>query len=168
VAQSRKLSGSGIEIGVWRGGTGALIAQQAKASGIHERVAGVVKASTKDSDHRGGEHADTSAQIVASLLDSLSLGNAVIVEGIFPERTASSIEDTSFRFCHIDVDAYRSAKDCVDWLWPRLTVGGIIVCDDFGCEHCDGIARYVEEQLPERDRLIVQNLNGHAVVIKLG
>jgi O-methyltransferase len=42
------------------------------------------------------------------------------------------------------------------------------VYDDFGFEHCDGIARYVEEQLPEPDRVIIQNLNGHAVVIKLG
>src|SRR5690349_10525310 len=34
VGQARKLTGSFIEVGVWRGGTGALIASAAKSHGI--------------------------------------------------------------------------------------------------------------------------------------
>src|SRR5262245_48954214 len=38
VEQSQKVAGSLIEIGVWRGGTGALIAQRAKLSGITDTI----------------------------------------------------------------------------------------------------------------------------------
>ena len=55
VEQSQKANvGALIEVGVWRGGSGAVIAQQAKNAGISEPVylcdtfSGVVKASEKD------------------------------------------------------------------------------------------------------------------------
>src|SRR6266850_3126052 len=66
VGQAKKLSGSFIEVGVWRGGTGALIASAAKQNGIAAPVylcdtfQGVVKAGIHDSAYKGGEHADTS------------------------------------------------------------------------------------------------------------
>jgi O-methyltransferase len=50
-----------------------------------------------------------------------------------------------FRFCHIDVDVYQSAKDIVTWLWPRLAIGGIIVFDDYGFPYSQGITTLVDE-----------------------
>lgn len=112
IEQSAKLiSGSIIEIGVWRGGTGALIAKQAKNCGIRDRVflcdtfTGVVKANEKDPTYKGGEHADTSRQVVDELIFTrMNLDNVEILEGIFPDQTGHGIEDLQFRFCHIDVD----------------------------------------------------------------
>jgi O-methyltransferase len=173
VGQVKKLRGSLIEVGVWRGGTGALIAKRASMCGIRETVylcdtfGGVVKASDKDSQYKGGEHSDTSKQVVESLLATLGLTNAWILAGIFPEETAKSVEKQSFSFCHIDVDVYQSAKDAVDWIWERIVSGGILVYDDYGFRSCDGITRYVEEQISEPDRLIIHNLNGHAIVVKI-
>ncbi|MCX5829581.1 MAG: class I SAM-dependent methyltransferase [Deltaproteobacteria bacterium] len=165
--------GSILEIGAWRGGTGALIAKRAKECGIAERVylcdtfTGVVKAGPEDSRYKGGEHHDTSKQIVEELVfNRLNLDNVSILEGIFPDQTAKEIEDLKFRFCHIDVDVYQSAKDSVDWIWPRLVSGGIIVYDDYGFRNCDGITKYVEDQMLCKDRLVFHNLNGHAIVIK--
>jgi O-methyltransferase len=43
---------------------------------------------------------------------------------------------------------------------------GIIVYDDYGFSGCEGITRYVNEQIGKRDRLVLHNLNGHAVVVK--
>jgi O-methyltransferase len=45
--------------------------------------------------------------------------------------------------------------------------GGIIVYDDYGFKGCDGITKYVEEQIPREDRLVIHNLNGHAIILKL-
>jgi hypothetical protein len=58
-----------------------------------------------------------------------------------------------------------SAKDIVNWTWPRLVPGGIIVYDDYGFHSCVGITRFVNEERDKPDRLVVHNLNGHAVVI---
>lgn len=173
VGQTAKLSGALIEIGVWRGGTGALIARKAAICGMTEPVylcdtfEGVVKASEKDSLYQGGEHADTSQETVQALLDGFGLKNARILKGIFPDESARHIEGQTFKFCHIDVDVYQSAQDIVHWIWPKMCVGGVIVYDDYGFFGCDGITRHVEEQLPCTDRMIIHNLNGHAVVVKV-
>ena len=174
VEQSKKVDGCLIEIGVWRGGTGALIAQRAKLDGragehvyLCDTFSGVVKASKKDSAYKGGECADTSQRIVKRLLDDLGLTNVTMLEGIFPEQTAHLIKESTFRFCHIDVDVYQSAKDIIDWIWHKMSIGGIIVYDDYGFAGCDGITKYVEEQTNDRDRIIMHNLNGHAVVVKI-
>jgi O-methyltransferase len=175
IEQIAKLkNGSIIEIGVWRGGTGALIAMQAKNCGIADRVllcdtfTGVVKAGAKDSVYKGGEHAETSRQAVEELiLHRMNLDNVEILEGIFPDQTGQRVEDMQFRFCHIDVDVYQSAKDVVDWIWDKMVPGGIIVYDDYGFSGCDGITKYVEEQMKCKDRLVIHNLNGHAIVLKL-
>lgn len=175
IDQSAKLEdGSIIEIGVWRGGTGALIAKQAMNCGITNPVylcdtfAGVVKAGTKDSSYKGGEHSDTSCKTVEELVfNKLRLTNVQILEGVFPDKTAHEIKRERFRFCHIDVDVYQSAKDTADWIWDRMVPGGIMVYDDYGFRLCDGITKHVEEQKVYKDRLVVHNLNGHAIVIKL-
>ncbi len=175
VEQVAKLkNGNIIEIGVWRGGTGALIAKQAKRCGIEGRVflcdtfTGVVKAGVKDSVYKNGEHADTSRQIVEELiLNQLNLDNVELLEGIFPDQTGHLINDMHFRLCHIDVDVYQSAKDIVEWIWEKMVPGGIIVYDDYGFNGCDGITKYVNEQKILKDRLVIHNLNGHAIIMKL-
>jgi O-methyltransferase len=175
IEQIAKLkNGSIIEIGVWRGGTGALIAKQAKNCGIEERVflcdtfTGVVKAGAKDSVYKGGEHAETSRQVLEELIMTrMNLDNVEILEGIFPDQTGQRIEDLQFRFCHIDVDVYQSAKDIVDWIWDKMVPGGIIVYDDYGFSGCVGITKHVEEQMKCKDRLVIHNLNGHAIILKL-
>lgn len=174
VKQVAKLpEGDMIEIGVWRGGTGMLIAQQAKNCGMASRVflcdtfAGVVKAGENDTDYKGGEHKDTSRSLVEALANELGLENIRILQGIFPDQTGFQIEDLKFRFCHIDVDVYESAKEILSWVWTRLVKGGIVVYDDYGFKSCAGITKHVEEQMNLTDRLVLHNLNGHAIVMKL-
>ncbi|MEW5904764.1 MAG: TylF/MycF/NovP-related O-methyltransferase [Pseudomonadota bacterium] len=162
-----------LEVGVWRGGSGALLAHTAKQCGLSSQVfladtfLGVVKAGEKDSKYTGGEHADTSIETVQTLFRGLGLERYEILQGIFPEQTGDSIADRKFRLCHIDVDVYNSAKDVNEWVWPRLVPGGLVVYDDYGFEPCVGVTRYVNEQFDLADRLVLHNLNGHALVVKL-
>lgn len=174
IGESAKLpEGDIIEIGVWRGGTGALIAKKAALCGIPGTVflcdtfTGVVKAGAHDASYKGGEHSDTSRASVETFLRSrMKLENIEILEGIFPDQTGHAIESRRFRFCHIDVDVYQSAKDIVEWIWDKLIPGGFIVFDDYGFPGCSGIAAFVDEQMKLRDRIILHNLNGHAILIK--
>jgi O-methyltransferase len=171
--QTEKLGGGILEVGVWRGGTGALMAKRSQFAAAKDSVylcdtfEGVVKAGSNDTFYKGGEHADTDRHMVEALLQALDLKNVRILKGIFPDETGHLVDPGArFRLCHIDVDVYSSARDVMSWIWDRMVPGGIVVYDDYGFSACEGITRYVNEQAGETDRLVLHNLNGHAIVIK--
>jgi SAM-dependent methyltransferase len=172
IEQIAGIGGHVLEVGVWRGGTGCLLGLAMKEAGIDSKLyladtfTGVVKAGADDSDYKGGEHADTTIEIVEALLAANRIDNYAILRGIFPEQTAADIASGPIRFCHIDVDVYQSAKDVFDWVWPRLAVGGMAVFDDYGFARCSGVTKFVNGLVQRDDLLFVPNLNGHALLIK--
>ena len=165
--QLSQVSGSFLEVGVWRGGTGALLAAAAPQKHVYlaDTFAGVVKAGDDDTKYIGGEHADTPAELVADLLQSIKLSNFSLLKGIFPDQTAPAIED-KLALCHCDVDVYYSAKDVVEWVIPRLIQGGAIVFDDYGFSGCEGVTRFVNEMRNDPRFLFFHNLNGHAIMVR--
>lgn len=172
VGELRDVAGGILEVGVWRGGTGALMAARAASLDLPERVylcdtwSGVVKTGEVDTYYRDGKHDNASRETVAELVGSLGLKNVGLLQGIFPEDTGDEIAGERFRLCHCDVDVYRSAKDVFDWVWPRLASGGVVVFDDYGFPACPGVTKFVDEQRLLDDRLVLHNLNGHGIVVK--
>jgi O-methyltransferase len=168
--QLSNIQGSILEVGVWRGGTGAILAKAVEPNGkkvfLADTFEGVVKAGSNDTSYVGGEHADTSEAMVKDLMQSLLLPNYRILTGIFPEETAHLVE-TPIAMLHCDVDVYSSAKDVVEWCLPRLTVGGVLVFDDYGFLGCEGITLFCQELQERRDFIFVHNINGHAIFIKI-
>jgi O-methyltransferase len=172
VGELREVPGAILEVGVWRGGSGALIATRAAAIGVTDPVFlcdtwhGLVKTGEIDSSYRDGEHGDSSREIVEALIQRLGLDNVELLQGVFPEETGGRIADRALRLCHVDVDVYQSAKDVFDWAWERLSPGGLAVFDDYGFPACPGITKFVDEQRGRDDRLVLHNLNGHGIVVK--
>ena len=170
-ARLDRLPGDVIEVGVWRGGTGALIAKQVQNIAPNRTVylcdtfKGVVGAGSRDTRYKGGEHADTSLEIVKELIASIGLTNTRLVVGVFPKETAVQISAERLALVHVNVDVYDSAKWCFEWAWPRTVLGGAIVFDDYGFHGCEGVTRMVNE-IDERNAVKLYNLNGHAIVIK--
>jgi len=172
VTETRDVPGAILEVGVWRGGTGALLAARALQLGIEDCVylcdtwTGVVKTGAVDTYYRDGKHDDATLEIVERLVNDLGLRNVVCLQGIFPDETAERVVDNAFRLCHIDVDVYQSAKDVLEWVWPKLSDNGIVVFDDYGFPACPGVTQLVNEQRRREDRLVIHNLNGHGLVVK--
>lgn len=170
VKELDKAEGDILEVGVWRGGTGALLCK-ASANNSRTKVyladtfTGVVKASADDTVYRGGEHADTSEQMVIDLLQRVEANNYQILKGVFPDDFMSTISIDKIKLCHIDVDTYQSAKEIFEYAWPRMVIGGIMIFDDYGFWTCEGITKYFNALEPENGRKI-HNLNGHGIIIK--
>lgn len=173
IGQIAPLEGDILEVGVWRGGSAGLMGLALDTLNLKRHLwladtfEGVVKAGPKDDYYKGGEHADTTLEIVEAFLNNLRLTDVTVLPGVFPEDTAHLVECDAIALCHIDVDVYQSAKDVLEWVWPRMPVGGIIVYDDYGFYGCEGVTALVNEEAARTDRLVIHNLNGHAVVIKL-
>ena len=168
--QLKNVEGDVLEVGVWRGGSGALLAQAVKDSGkkvfLADTFSGVVKAGERDTNYKGGEHADTSIEIVSALMESLSIRNIKLLKGIFPEETQHLIEG-KISMLHCDVDVYSSTKDIVEWCLPRLSVGSVIIFDDYGFFGCEGVTAFCDEFRCRNEFRFIHNLNGHAVFIKV-
>lgn len=162
-----------LEVGVWKGGTAGIIGRKLALLGstvpfyLADTFTGIVKASEKDEFYKGGEHADTTIAMVEDLMKGV-YNNYNILTGIFPNDKAMKISlNEIFGLCHIDVDVYQSAKDIVEWVWDRLIVGGMIVFDDYGFHTTTGVTTLVNELRNMPDRVVIYNLNGHAIVVKI-
>jgi O-methyltransferase len=169
--QMRGLPGDVLEVGVWRGGSAAILGAAGGASlpsklWLADTFSGVPNTKGgRDPLYRGGEHADCSADAVHSLLTRCGVTNFELLVGRFPEDTGARIGHCRFKFAHIDVDTYESAAGVFRWVWPRMAMGSVIVFDDYGFWGCEGVTAFVN-QLSAAGLLMVHNLNGHAVVFK--
>ena len=172
VEQMQSLEGDLIEVGVWRGGSGCLIAACAQEHCpdatvyLCDTFEGIVKAGSRDNEFVGGELSDTSAFRVRELADRMALDNVTIVEGVFPDATGGGVATSTLRFAHIDVDVYESARDAFLWVWDRLVHGGVVIFDDYGFHDCEGVTTFVNEIACRPDLVFVHNLNGHGVLVK--
>jgi O-methyltransferase len=165
--QMDRLPGAFIEVGVWKGGTGCLLASAAsKPVFLCDTFHGVVKAGPRDTYYKGGEHSDATEEEVRSLASQLGVLHRIkVIRGVFPEDTGSSVNE-SLSLCHIDVDVYASARDVFNKIWPLMVRGGVVVFDDYGFQCCEGVTVFVNE-IPSGDHLLVHNLNGHAILVKI-
>ena len=158
-----------VEIGVWRGGTAALIGCAAPTKTLHlfDTFEGVAKADQRyDTLYKGGEHADTDQEMVQALLQTLSL-HAEIHPGIFPEDSLAYLPP-QIAMAHIDVDTYQSAYESFHAIWPRVQTGGVIVFDDYGFFGCEGVTQAVDElRNSVKGAAFVHNLNGHGIIFRV-
>lgn len=71
-------------------------------------------------------------------------GRFSLLKGWIPERF-SDVADQRFSLVHIDVDLYEPTLASLDFFWPRLGPGGLVVCDDYGSRRCPGARRAMDE-----------------------
>jgi O-methyltransferase len=69
-----------------------------------------------------------------------------LYKGWIPNRFYE-VENRIFSFVHIDVDLYKPTLDSLNFFFPRLVSGGIIVCDDYGAVQFPGAKKAVDEFL---------------------
>ena len=67
-----------------------------------------------------------------------------IFKGWIPEKF-NKVKDKKFSFVHIDVDLYEPTLQSLEFFFPRLIEGGIIVCDDYNSFGFDGAKKAWDE-----------------------
>lgn len=76
---------------------------------------------------------------------------ANIFKGYFPE-TLDSLPDL-IRYAHLDMDLYDPTLRGLKKLWPNMSEGGVIVLDDYKWKATPGVAKAVDEWLPDGVKL---------------
>jgi len=163
------MDGDILEVGVWRGGTGFIMAEaNRKGKGrviLADTFSGVVNAGDQDTLYKGGEHSDVGIADVETLFSSNGLTQWEIIQGVFPGSASQRHNEVKLKLCHIDVDTYISARDSFTWAWPRMLTGGVMVFDDYGFWGCEGVTKFVDS-LSISDGIKIYNMNGHGLLVK--
>ncbi len=168
-----ELEGDFAECGVYRGGTARLLSEVIESRGCEKELhlfdsfEGIPESADKSMDGlEGGELSDTSEDEVRAYLKAYPWVR--FHTGWIPETFDESVESKRFSFVHIDVDIYQSTYDCMEFFYPRLVKGGIILCDDYGLLAFKTAARAaIDEFLESRPERPIQLGTSQCVVIKL-
>ena len=98
---------------------------------------------------RAGKYAHSREEIEARLLaygiSQRSLNERfILVQGFFPagfERYSGK----PIALLHLDVDLYRSHKDCLEWFEPLVAPGGVIAFDEYRNPSWPGATQAIDE-----------------------
>lgn len=86
-------------------------------------------------------------------------------KGWIPERFPE-VKDRRFGFVHIDVDLYQPIRDSLEFFYPRMVSGGIIVLDDYGFLCFPGAKKATDEFLATHSCFFMSLPSGSAFIIK--
>jgi O-methyltransferase len=144
------IPGDFIETGVWRGGACIFANAIMKAYDEDRRVwvcdsfQGLPQ--PKDDSYpvdRGDTHwtapyLSVSLEQVQANFASYNLldGNLIFVQGWFSDTLPLIPEDSQFSILRLDGDMYESTIVALENLYPKLSVGGYLVVDDYGLPNC--------------------------------
>ena len=140
-------AGDFAELGVFRGDSAAVLAHYARS---HKRT--VFLFDTFDGfeardivgidANKGQGFADTSLGWVRQKVGTDSV---VFVKGYFPGTVTGEIAARHFAVVHLDCDLYAPIKAGLEFFYPRLSTGGLLIIHDYSGVFWDGVKRAVDE-----------------------
>lgn len=169
--QALNIQGEFWECGVYKGGTAALLAEiiadlpatLPRHLRLFDTYEGMPETDPSRDLHRAGDFADTSIHAVKTIVGHDHL--VVYHRGVIPQ-TFTGLEATKVALAHVDVDIYQSVLDCCRFIFPRLSLGGLIIFDDYGFPSCPGARAAVDEYFRGSGFVPLVLPTGQAVIFK--
>lgn len=133
------LEGDVAEFGVFQGGVLELLAKLNRGKNVIgiDSFEGLPEATPKDNYHKKGDFSEVDYPAILGYFKTM-YRNVELYKGYSPEIFKEITEYRKYSFVHIDVDLYQSVKDGLDFFYPRMVDGGVIICDDIGWESVKG------------------------------
>ena len=166
--RDKQLVGHAAELGVYRGGVSYLIANTLLNKQVHmfDTWEGLPPTADYTNEyHKPGEFGDI---VNRGALDDLATYKRVhFHEGIFPGSVPPILDTAKFCFVHLDADLYDSTKAGLEFFYPKMVKGGIIVTDDYLWPHCPGCATALHEFLWGKPEQIEVRQEFQAIIRKV-
>lgn len=86
-------------------------------------------------------------------------------KGWIPERFHEAA-NARFAFAHLDVDLYQPTRDSIEFIYPRLNDGGVLLCDDYGSSLCSGATKAIDEFLYDKKEKMLAFASGGGFLLK--
>ena len=164
----KDVPGHTAECGVFQGSSSWLICSAIRSSGrthhLFDSFEGLSAPEPEDGGYwRAGAlaaQAEVVAKNLAPFAPLLSFHG-----GWIPDRFAE-VRDERFAFVHVDVDLRQPTIDSVEFFYPRLSPGGILLCDDYGCTTCPGATKAIDGFLADKPEKMISLDAGGGFLIK--
>ena len=127
----RERSGDIAEVGVYHGSTAKVICDAKGDKTLHlcDTFTGLPEPSVEDKGVQGEGRFACSQQSIERYLSDFN--NVSFHKGYCPDSVRGVLDDRRFCLVHLDVDVYESTKDCLEYFFPRLIAGGVLISHDF-------------------------------------
>lgn len=89
--------------------------------------------------------------------------NIELKKGWIPE-VFKDVEDKTYSFVHVDVDLYEPTKESIEYFWPKIVDGGVLICDDYGSYKTEGARKAVNDSFKKHN--ILELPTGQAIIWK--
>jgi O-methyltransferase len=165
VIATARIQGAIAEVGVFKGGSARLISIAKGEREFHlfdtfEGLPGV------DPRHDPGFREGTfkgSIEGVRAVLGDVP--NIHFHKGFFPD-TATGFEHLRFSFVHLDVDLYESTRGSLEWFYPRMTPGAMLISHDY--TDAEGVRKAFTEFFAERPEVLIELTGTQVAFIRGG
>lgn len=172
---TRNLMGDTAECGVFDGASSFLIcsARQGGSSGQHHAFDSFEGLSIPDAEDKPTNELAfrwAAGDLISTLEETMQklsgFNNIQYYKGWIPTRF-DDVSNRRFSFVHIDVDLYQPTRDSLEFFYPRMTPGGILLCDDYGYHTCPGARKAFDDFIATKVETSVIHLpTGQGFIVK--
>lgn len=164
VKKTAKVNGDIAEVGVWKGGSAKLICEAKGNKTLHlfDTFEGLPDLCETDNPKQfyKGQYLG-SFENVKTYLKKYS--NVYFYKGLFPS-TAESIKNKRFSFVNLDVDLYQSTLSCLEFFYPRMNMGGVIISHDY--IGAPGVKKAFDDFFEEKPEPIIELSGLQCLIVK--
>lgn len=169
--KNENIAGAFAELGVYKGETAKMIHEMDKTRTIHlfDTFEGFsekdLKAETStDKKYSTVNFSDTSLEAVKNLFKEND--SFFFYKGYFPETT-QDVKEEKFAFVHLDADLYQPTSSALNYFYPKLSLGGVLIIHDYN-HTWGGIKKAVDEfvlTIPE-SLIAISDWQGSVMIVK--
>jgi O-methyltransferase len=170
-ALTRRLQGRPgalAEVGVYRGGSALLLAAaKGDAAPLHlfDTFAGMPATEAQhDGRFQAGQLADTTLAAVQAKLRPWP--NVHFHAGFFPATAQGEPATLRYKLVHVDVDIRSSNLAALEFFYPRLLPGGMIVLHDYNETSVPGTHAAVEAFMRDKPETLIELWHTQALIVK--
>jgi hypothetical protein len=143
-----EIDGDFAELGVWKGNSAAILAAFAAESRkrlfLFDTFSGFDKRDLTGEDKgKKMEFEDTSIDLVRETTGHDEI--TTYVAGFFPDSITAEVVERKFSLVHLDCDLYTPMKAALEFFYPRMPRGGMIILHDYSSGCWSGATRAIDE-----------------------
>jgi O-methyltransferase len=167
VIKTRKVPGAIAELGVYRGGSARLIASLKGDKELHlfDTFEGMPEVRLGLDYHSTGDFGGSWLEEVKRYLGDYN--QIFYYKGFFPD-SAKELGKSPVRFSlvHLDVDIYESTKAGLEFFYPRINTGGIIISHDYRSLRCPGVKKAFDEFFADKPEPVIELWKTQCLLVK--